>query len=603
MNRFVLADMLKISPIPMESANRCTETGWMLEVEKVLNECLQKIEDAGIEMSDPENFGPIVTESVQKSLDDFLAKKPISDLLEDLLRKVVNAQLVDIIQDVKIVKDRMKNHINVVANGVENDGSVDVSDKINDLGAYASSHGMDLYFPAGTYRCDKDIYLYSNMNFLGDNRKSKIVFSANCNAQIKNYGFDTNQGIANSGIYHMSIVHKDELHVSAIHSISMRGSRNIRIMDNYIENAPFSSVGGSSCIDVWVERNTFYKSGQGCVTFTGGRRIYVNYNVVNSTKIVNNHNVRPIGIDMGEGCEEYQIIGNSIYDVQHGLYIRDGSRDVVIKDNIIKDCSLNGITIIMEERDRFTYSLKDAVIEGNVIRDCIQHGIVAYNMKDTIIGGNKISGIGNDSSNIANYGMNQGVAISLPAYDSNVTLDGNLIYNIATAGIVVGTTSEIVRNCDVVAENNTLSGCSYVTDNMAVLLNGECVFKDNTIKKGDILTNPKGIVSGYNNIIHGNIIKGFTTDIDGQYVGGINMNSLDLIFGGDRDLDFNSKNVVGVKSILMNRRLIINGDTPPSDKDYYRGTICFNNNPRPNYPFAWVCTDTNVWKEIVTIPM
>ena len=41
MNHY-LFDALKISPVPLETANKVTEVGWMLEIEKILNNILQE---------------------------------------------------------------------------------------------------------------------------------------------------------------------------------------------------------------------------------------------------------------------------------------------------------------------------------------------------------------------------------------------------------------------------------------------------------------------------------------------------------------------------------------------------------------------------------
>lgn len=37
----LLFDALKISPIPMETANKATATGWMLEIEKLINQIIE----------------------------------------------------------------------------------------------------------------------------------------------------------------------------------------------------------------------------------------------------------------------------------------------------------------------------------------------------------------------------------------------------------------------------------------------------------------------------------------------------------------------------------------------------------------------------------
>ena len=38
----LIFDALKISPVPLETANKVTEVGWMLEIEKILNDILLK---------------------------------------------------------------------------------------------------------------------------------------------------------------------------------------------------------------------------------------------------------------------------------------------------------------------------------------------------------------------------------------------------------------------------------------------------------------------------------------------------------------------------------------------------------------------------------
>ena len=40
--RHYLFDALKISPVPLETANKVTEVGWMLEIEKILNNILEE---------------------------------------------------------------------------------------------------------------------------------------------------------------------------------------------------------------------------------------------------------------------------------------------------------------------------------------------------------------------------------------------------------------------------------------------------------------------------------------------------------------------------------------------------------------------------------
>ena len=67
----LLFDALKISPIPMETANKATATGWMLEIEKILNDILSKSE---------ERYGDLALDTKEKI--DALQKEIISSIKE-----------------------------------------------------------------------------------------------------------------------------------------------------------------------------------------------------------------------------------------------------------------------------------------------------------------------------------------------------------------------------------------------------------------------------------------------------------------------------------------------------------------------------------------
>ena len=109
----LLCDALKISPIPMETANRVSEVGWMLEIEKILNEILAN--------SDKHYSDLEIT--VRKVLND--AKEKIAQLQHDLDNYKVTEEYANkifaIIREelVKVIADLVGDALQYITFGVE----------------------------------------------------------------------------------------------------------------------------------------------------------------------------------------------------------------------------------------------------------------------------------------------------------------------------------------------------------------------------------------------------------------------------------------------------------------------------------------------------
>lgn len=110
----ILCDALKISPIPLETANRTTATGWMLEIERILNDILEK--------SDGHYRDLEIT--VRKVLQE--SKDKINELLYDLDTYKVTKEYADKIfqhireELVKVIADLVGEGLQYITFGVEN---------------------------------------------------------------------------------------------------------------------------------------------------------------------------------------------------------------------------------------------------------------------------------------------------------------------------------------------------------------------------------------------------------------------------------------------------------------------------------------------------
>ena len=105
MNHY-LFDALKISPVPLETANKVTEVGWMLEIEKILNDILLKADKKYDDLSDYcIKVVQELKEDIEKTKEEFI-KYPESteyinkvfDSLKDKIVKCLNELMCDSLQ-------------------------------------------------------------------------------------------------------------------------------------------------------------------------------------------------------------------------------------------------------------------------------------------------------------------------------------------------------------------------------------------------------------------------------------------------------------------------------------------------------------------------
>lgn len=97
----LLCDALKISPIPMETANKVTEVGWMLEIEKILNDILLNADKKYTDLSESvkndisnqllklqENINKIIYSNIYSDAMTERIVETLTELLGESLKKI-----------------------------------------------------------------------------------------------------------------------------------------------------------------------------------------------------------------------------------------------------------------------------------------------------------------------------------------------------------------------------------------------------------------------------------------------------------------------------------------------------------------------------------
>ena len=90
MNHY-LFDALKISPLPLETANKVTETGWMLEIERLLNEIVSNAHN-GYEDLNTKIYNKFEEEMevIKKEYKDFVKEESLSSELHTMIIETIN---------------------------------------------------------------------------------------------------------------------------------------------------------------------------------------------------------------------------------------------------------------------------------------------------------------------------------------------------------------------------------------------------------------------------------------------------------------------------------------------------------------------------------
>lgn len=96
-----LFDALKISPVPLETANKVTEVGWMLEIEKILNDILLKADKKYYDLSTSakkeiseqliklqENINKVIYSNIYSDVMTERIVETLTELLGESLKKI-----------------------------------------------------------------------------------------------------------------------------------------------------------------------------------------------------------------------------------------------------------------------------------------------------------------------------------------------------------------------------------------------------------------------------------------------------------------------------------------------------------------------------------
>ena len=104
-----LFDALKISPVPLETANKVTEVGWMLEIEKILNNILAECSESS-EKLNKDTYEKI--EELKNEIHDLVKNEFISSSHLEEIHKLIIDSFSEILGDC----------VNLITFGIDEDG-------------------------------------------------------------------------------------------------------------------------------------------------------------------------------------------------------------------------------------------------------------------------------------------------------------------------------------------------------------------------------------------------------------------------------------------------------------------------------------------------
>ena len=101
-----LFDALKISPVPLETANKVTEVGWMLEIEKILNSILENSDKHYTDLAKAtKEFIITLKEEMENSLKQMANENAFSDAITQRITDTISDLIGESIKTIKFGLD------------------------------------------------------------------------------------------------------------------------------------------------------------------------------------------------------------------------------------------------------------------------------------------------------------------------------------------------------------------------------------------------------------------------------------------------------------------------------------------------------------------
>ena len=358
---------------------------------------------------------------------------------------------------------RIPDIVNIKLGGVYGDNSQDSDTLINVVTTHTSV--KNVFWPAGTYRCDGPITPSNNQTWFGENNfESKIV----------NTGYDGGLITLNT----LARVAIRDLYIEGTNSELNTSERNIYLVDNcescVIENCYITKAGrngltvqqtgaGNQPADITVRNNTFILNRGNAIFFNGVVKGQIKGNYIRD-----NGGGGDVGfgiiIDLyfGNEPEDNIVSGNNLLDNEEGGIQVLGAQRTVISGNTITDSGGSsfsgawdncGICMRYKVIDATTYYPTGTIISGNTIARSYDHGIMCDGVLQTVISDNNISDSG---YNWAATTDSAGIHVTRVGAQlaTNLVIDGNMIrssdalsyaeYGIYTIGTQISTISNNV---------------------------------------------------------------------------------------------------------------------------------------------------------------
>ncbi|MBD0379791.1 right-handed parallel beta-helix repeat-containing protein [Paenibacillus sedimenti] len=403
------------------------------------------------------------------------------------------------VEEIKSMYNVMDAKYGAIGNGIADD-SLAIQKALDQA---KNAGGGTVFFPKGTYKTTRNLYIYNNTNLVG--------YSAKISKTDGGLGYTVLMIMARQNNITIEGLWLENLSMSDSMMIDIaNGSSNIEIRSNTFtgSRAQAVNINAADISQVIVANNEFKEVGYGVLTnrnannlkdlrivennFAGiyADAIEINHpggpETVKASNIViaNNHiSVPPeygSGLSSGfgigiAGATDVTIIGNTIENVRYeGIHIEDNAKNISIVGNVIngvKSNPDNGLNsgIFVLDGDYIT-------ISGNSIYNATDYGIHLEidpnnSASNTVITGNTVSN-------------NTGGGMKIVAQGTaNLVVSENIVTNNTGHGILVGGKQDNLRLTSNTTRNNGGFGLYMYSSGNSWMISGNS-FQGN--KTGDI---------------------------------------------------------------------------------------------------------------------
>ena len=389
--------------------------------DKAMEEKLQYLLGQGLEEQVANRIIELTKDGTLEKFINQTVLKNINDKVDNF--KVETNEQFDNINTLKANKENITELINVLSLGFDNTGSVDITEKLQDI--FDTRNNLTLYFPSGNYRIDGNLTVQDNKNFkiIGENFKT-VKF--NC--------------YANEGkVFNMSASSlSNEIHVTFEHIsfINAGTSQTLTCLYYYLCSG---DVITKNCF-----LNKFYNNIELYKTFTFQLEKTISINAYNNCLSI-------------RGCNQFLIINGQYTGAKnYNIYIYYSMCfDVNCDYSAYGETTKNGINCTMSLGGKISGYYEGSPTNSGILIDSSQSITVrdiniSYFAESTTV----VKVINSKSTKLTNLSFNQyddtivnAIAILCDRNAFETTIENCYFNHIATCIKLNDSTRSIIRNC------------------------------------------------------------------------------------------------------------------------------------------------------------